>query len=287
MVQNIGGKMSKSNKKYGVTECLFDILEKIYPTPPKIKELKLSQKARLKLWCYINLVGEYEITGFGKIEDGVITDVRILKQKVKSTTVDCNQDAMNEFLLSIPAEERGLWILDWHSHVNMNTFYSGTDTNNYEEQWKARLKEQYPIMVVNKRDEYTINQYVNPNRMGDIKLEREDITLSKEEIEEIYNQCKEDVETLCSREEYYITADNNGQWYKPKETYTIKDKYWGKNKEEKKRQLSMIDNCISCGCELSYGEIERGICDDCWEQMTWYDRNSWIEKNGLPKYLLY
>lgn len=328
------------------TDYLESLLELINPTEPKYKSMVITPYAWAKILCYINLIGEYEITGFGKceVEDTTLklTDVKILRQVVKSASVDCDLDSMQEFLLSIPKEERGQWILDWHSHVNMGTFYSGTDTTNYQSQWEARLKKQYPVMVVNKRNEITCGCYIRPERIVPIEVELETMThsLTAEQITELYNQCYEDVATLCSKSivTNYYSGNNypftgSSSWYnkytdyddfdsgfnnKKKES-TIEESeeedslsYW-KNQAEKyrqvgneslaneceiisdkwkvksgltkidetngRKQLSINDYCISCGTYLvETEEYDRGLCDDCWEQMTYQERLDYKNK---------
>ena len=187
------------------TDCLDDLLELIYPTEPEYTSMVITPLAWCKILCYINLIGDLEITGFGRctVENKQLTvhDIKILRQEVKSASVDCDLDSMNEFLLSIPKEERGQWILDWHSHVNMGTFYSGTDTTNYESQWEARLKHQYPVMVVNKKQDITCGCYCNPNKIVSMSYTVMPIkgSLTKEQITEIYGQCYNEVAELCSK----------------------------------------------------------------------------------------
>ena len=238
------------------TDCLGDLLELIYPTEPEYTSMVITPLAWCKILCYINLIGDLEITGFGRctVENKQLTvhDVRILRQEVKSASVDCDLDSMNEFLLSIPKEERGQWILDWHSHVNMGTFYSGTDTTNYESQWEARLKHQYPVMVVNKKQDITCGCYCNPNKIVPMSYTVMPIkgSLTKEQITEIYSQCYNDVAKLCSKAKvvtnYYRSSNypftGTTSWYDRLNDYDDYDSGYvtPSKKNEKEKDVEYI-----------------------------------------------
>ena len=282
---------------YNITNCLGVIKEMFFPTAPKYTELTFTAEAYAKLMCYIHLIGEYEITGFGRIVDNKIVDIAILKQTVKSAKVDCDVDAMLEFLTSIPEDQEGQWVLDWHSHVNMGVFESGTDSDNYEEQWEARLHEQYPVMIVNKKQQIYSKCYINPSRKTDIKVFVEKEGLSNDRLVEIYNECAVNVQTLCKKEEWKQqntqTYYNNGfgfhsnyyndydGWENGETVYmsNYKKKQEETEKEEQNADSYIDDNfCSSCGQYLvSPEEYDRCICDDCWELMPFEDREQWLK----------
>ena len=303
---------------YKVTECYDFIKEMFFPTQPKWEKLTFTKQAWMKLNCYINLIGEFEITGFGRVVGNEIVDVKILEQTVKSTTVDCNLDAMQKFLMSIPKEETGQWILDWHSHVNMGVFASGTDSANYIEQYKARCNNQYPLIIVNKRQECYAKCYISTAKQTELKIEVKQEEVTEEQLRDIYETCKKDIEELCSKHEYKTTTkedtrqtsffpysqyyttssdddldsdDYNSRWsnwsnynnkidlskYKKKGIASLQ-KENVKNSCEQQENNSLRDEvCMSCYTALAdTEELERGICDDCWEMMTPSDRASWI-----------
>lgn len=303
---------------YETTECYDLVKELFYPTQPKWNELTFKKEAWMKLMCYINLIGEFEITGFGRVVNNEIVDIKILKQSVKSTTVDCNLNSMQEFLMSIPKEELGEWILDWHSHVNMGVFASGTDTANYQEQFKARLNNQYPLLIVNKKQECFARCYISPSKQTEIKLSIKAEDIPEERLREIYEECKQNIEEMCTKYTYketkqssvfpynnYYENDYDSDDYSTRYDYTYsrqtnlfnkKDfnkidlsKYKKKGlanllrKNEKnscdlqENNLSENEHCISCGYRLEDNEeIERKICNDCWEMMTPSDKAEWI-----------
>ena len=256
-------------------DCFDEVKSLLYPSASEIERLVLEPIARAKLMCYTHLASPYEITGFGRIVDGRIVDVKILRQTVQGAKVDCDEEAMMEFLMAIPNKERSEWILDWHSHVDMETFHSSTDKANYKSQWEARLRKQYPTMVVNKHEEYFVNQYISPYEVVPIELLVDHTELDTVTLETIYSQCKEDVDNLCEVKVY------------TKEVPRSKHKYWWEQEEEppKKvaKQMLITDYfCLGCGEELvTEREITRGICSDCWEAMELQDRIGWCKDKGL------
>lgn len=191
-------------------EALIDTL---FPAEPMYKELSFTRYAWTKMLTYAHLIGKYEITGFGRVIDNQVVDVKILRQKVKEATVDCDVDAMMDFLMNIPPDQHGQWTLDWHSHVDMGAFASGTDTANYKEQFTARLKKQFPYIIINKRQECYCKCYVNPTTSTDIKVTIEPSSLTKDEFLGIYNECKEDIENLCSKTSYIYTGKTSVKGY--------------------------------------------------------------------------
>lgn len=282
---------------YTTTECLGLVEEMFFPTQPKWEQLTFTREAWAKLMCYIHLIGEYEITGFGRVVDNRIIDIKILKQEVKKAEVDCDTDAMQEFLMNIPREEMGQWVLDWHSHVDMGVFASGTDTTNYKEQWKARMYNQYPYLIVNKKQQCHCQCYISPSREEEIKLYIENEGLTKDRLTEIYNECKADVEENCTKYVYTYnknTYQNNnynryygfGYNYYDKddddEVVDIKKKETeDKTDTSQERIITSSNNyeefCWGCG-EYLVGaeEYDRHVCDDCWERMTPSEQQDWL-----------
>lgn len=271
---------------YKVTNC-FELVKEIFlPSKPKWSELTFTKEAYIKLMCYIHLIGEYEITGFGRVIDNKIVDIKILKQEVQQSVVDCDEEAMMEFLMSIPKEERGQWILDWHSHVNMPVFASGTDSTNYEEQYKARMSNQFPLLIVNKKQEYYAKCYVNKFKQTDIEILFEDKDITDEVIKEIYETCQNDIEQLCSKK--VITYRQNKFGFGTTINQYNNVNYFKKNQQTEGEKLledlknkNLDDYCISCATYLvDAEEYDRGICNECWAMM------SPLEQSRYEKYLI-
>src|SRR6185436_12539554 len=107
-----------------------------------------------KIMHWINK-SEYEVSGLGKVvvdkEKNVIRviDAILLPQENTSTTTDIDPAAVGKamFLLKYTPGELRWW---WHSHVNMQAFWSGTDTGTIKELSKAGW---FCATVFNKRNE--------------------------------------------------------------------------------------------------------------------------------------
>lgn len=217
---------------YPVTECL-QFLKNMY-TQPTYTDLTITNYAWTKLMAYIHLVGDYEISGFGRIQNNKITDFEIIKQEVKSAYVESDADAVLEFIMSIPADQRTEWTLDWHSHVNMGTSPSTTDWTNYSEMLVARQNKQFPAMIVNKAGNVTAYQIICDNRHTQITVHLDTTPLAEQDIEKLYAECKQNVEQKCRKATTYTTyntertsntisypayrdpywyADNDEDWY--------------------------------------------------------------------------
>lgn len=189
---------------YPVTECL-QFLKNMY-TQPTYTELIITNYAWTKLMAYIHLVGDFEISGFGRIQDNKITDFEIIRQEVKAAYVESDADAVLEFIMNLPPEQRTEWTLDWHSHVNMGTTPSSTDWGNYSEMLKARQNKQFPAMIVNKSGNVTAYQIICDNRHTAIDIRLDTTPMAEQDIETLYEQCKANVQKYCTKATYY-TAD--------------------------------------------------------------------------------
>lgn len=235
-----------------VKECLAKI--KTLFAKPKYTKLNITTEAWIKLNCYINLVDDLEVTGFGKIEDDTITDFKIVKQIATGTTANATDDAIIDLLRSIPEENIEKWTLDWHSHVDMETFKSGTDKANYRIMHQARGYKQFPIMIVNKRGDVLLQDYINEDNTPDIELTLLKKDVDDKTIETIYAECKKDVEEKVDE---YIEPR------KPKTTTPAKTYSWHEmykmNNKKKEPQF-----CDICGCELiTEMEKAQGLCEYC------------------------
>lgn len=211
------------NGKYIVTEC-FNLIKKIFEVPV-YTELYITSKAWAKLMCFIHLIGEYEISGFGRIQDNIetpdglktaITDFDIIKQEVKSAYVESDSQAVMDFIRQVPSDQRNEWTLDWHSHVNMGVTPSGTDWTNYSSMLSARMDKQFPAMIVNKRGEVSIHQIISAGKHPDVRVKIVLEELTEEELSAIYNECKDKIEKFCTKAPA-ITYKNN--WYSTGSNY--------------------------------------------------------------------
>lgn len=244
---------------YEVAEC-FNIIEGLAQFP-KYTKLVFDAKAFLKLMCYVHLIGNYEISGFGRIQNGKIVDVKILRQKVRSATVDSDEIAIAEFMRSVPVQELPEWELDWHSHVNMAAHPSGVDWANYASMQELRMGKQYPILVINKSGDYTCKNYINEYRAPDIEVVTESDTFSREELIEIYNQCRSDIQELCT---LAPTPIYNNYINTTKRINQFKNDYSNYSSNHYEGYTFSQDCCEYCGVELTTDEeLSQGYCAQC------------------------
>lgn len=256
---------------YNVTEC-FDIIKGLAQYP-KYTKLIFDAKAYLKLMCYIHLIGDYEIGGFGRIQDSKVIDIKILRQQVRPATVDSDEIAIAEFMRSVPPQELSEWELDWHSHVNMSTYPSNTDWGNYASMQELRMGQQYPILVINKTEAYTCKNYINAYRTPDIKVDVETAHFSEDELLEIYSQCKKDIQELCTIAPLPIFKG-------------VKNSDITKNKLNSQNYFDCASNyyadnylCACCGMELMTGEeLATGYCTQCGSMIIGQERKG--KRNG-------
>lgn len=255
------------------TNCLSTLLNLFYPEKPDYEELTFTTKAWLKMITYAHLAGNLEISGYGRIENGTVTDVRLTKQEVESARVNATAESQIEFIRSLPKEELGQWTLDWHSHVDMSAFSSNIDDNNYKERWENNGNRQFPILIINKRQEYHAECYISPYRRTPIKIKIKKENFSKDNYLSMYDECVKDVEENVTQKTYTYTSYKWGDSWED----TTKKKE-APSKKKKKEIIINGEECESCGCGLdTAAELIRGICDDCWEQMSWQEKVSYCE----------
>lgn len=90
--------------------------------------------AKMKLDAYIDAVTT-EISGLGKavVRDKAIyiEDIYLLKQESGGSDTDLDQQAIAEFMMELMEKGEDIASLKvwWHSHANMNVFWSGTDSD--------------------------------------------------------------------------------------------------------------------------------------------------------------
>jgi proteasome lid subunit RPN8/RPN11 len=120
-------------------------------------EIMITAEAMEKMATYIDCCST-EISGLGIVEQVkasfLIRDVFILEQATDFARSNLDQNDLNRFLFDMvskgePVENVKLW---WHSHVNMDVFWSGTDEKTAES-----FRNQWMISIVeNKKGEYRV-----------------------------------------------------------------------------------------------------------------------------------
>jgi len=102
-------------------------------------DLIITKEAYLKLKYYIGLV-DTEISGMGKShidKDGdiILSDVIIFHQEVSGSSTDLDEASMAKFLSELmkKGEKTEEWNVWWHSHADMDVFWSSTDDDTIAE----------------------------------------------------------------------------------------------------------------------------------------------------------
>lgn len=297
-------------QKYAITEC-FSLLRNLW-AQPEFTRLYITTRAYMKLMAFINLVGDYEITGFGRIQnmdwrqqDGTVeniptvTDFDIIQQEVKSAYVEADDDAVLRFMMKLPEDQRDEWVLDWHSHVEMGTTPSQTDWNNYEEMSKARLGKQFPAIIVNKQESITAKCYINRSKHPGIEVYVEKIHLNDDELLKIYNECKEKVENLCTKYTPVITSAVSS-WYSARKDdtkdvnsnyrdsrvgygYGLYDDYgyssgWDSWENSRTTTIDLDDDDdddvkAAKAAGYVFEDEEKDVCEDCGKKLDLTDSN--------------
>ncbi len=268
--------VSSNTIKAVIPEDCKKWLKNLFTRRP-VKELAFTKYSWAKINCYINLIGDLEITGLGKIQDGKIIDIVILKQSVKSTYVSCDDDAIADYLRTLTKEERRAYsFLDWHSHVNMGVSPSTTDWDNYEDMLDIRMGKSFPIMIINKSQNVFCGNYFGKKKYDNINITYDLTPLTDAEFEAIYEECKKDIEEKCVEEKTYTVPVYYGYYgneYNKPQTNTSSeiDGYADKNISEPAKKVA-FDNCSFCNNKLyTPTEFKEHLCSDCIEERTQMD----------------
>lgn len=236
--------------------CYASVLGKF--ESPKWDKITISAKAYLKLMFFINLVGDHEVTGYGKIINNEIVDFSLPKQVLGALKADVDEQAMTEFVMGKPVDELEYWAVDFHSHNTAHTSASSTDKDNYAKQYSMRGNKQFIALIVNKRQEVWCKCVVGGDRFEDVKVEYiSPSILSDKEKLEIYEEAKREVEATCTEvEEVRTPVTTKAHWYT--DGLTADDR-------NVSRQTTLL--CSECGAELEYPlEKSEGLCYDCMAQ---------------------
>ena len=99
-----------------------------------------------------------EISGLGTVEvlpDGtlMIDQVYLLKQECTASDTELDSFAITELMGSLPQDKREKLRFWWHSHVNMDVFWSGTDLSAIQT-LRSTVKDFLISIVYNKRGQY-------------------------------------------------------------------------------------------------------------------------------------
>lgn len=246
-------KLTTKITKIRPWNCYASVLGKF--ESPKWDKITISAKAYLKLMFFINLVGDHEVTGYGKIINNEVVDFSLPKQVLGTLKADVDEQAMTEFVMSKPVDELEYWAVDFHSHNTASTSASTTDKDNYAKQYSMRGNKQFIALIVNKKQDVWCKCVVGGDRFEDVKVEYiSPSTLSDKEKLEIYDEAMLEVEATCTEvEEVSTPVSVKSHWYSD-----------GLTSDDKKVSKQTTLLCTECGAELEYPlEKSEGLCYNC------------------------
>jgi hypothetical protein len=191
-----------------------------YPKPVHVLEgdgaitVDIPRAVWDKIQTYVTLCDE-EINGFGYVSQLSETRLRIdnvfiLKQEVTSTSVTTDDEALAEFTYQLhcknkereAAGEKPLMVrLHWHSHVNLDAFWSTQD----ESTINANLSEWNLSIVTNKRNEYAAR--LDLYRPFRVKIDAE---LHVIEANTFREDCRKEIDALVSKKVFSWGYGNVG-----------------------------------------------------------------------------
>lgn len=243
------------------TECYKKVMGKY--ESPEFEELTITSWAYLKLLFIINLVGNHEVSGFGKVQNGKIVDWYIPEQELGTLTANIDEEAMLEMMKDIPAKEMGIYKVDFHSHNNAGCTPSSTDKESYKLQAQNRGYKQFIAMIINKSESIWCKCVRQGEVFSDVKVTIEPYNLEEETAKELFDECKELVATRCYERHTIVTKK--------------------KEPEVKQKELFSKSTCLCCGEPLeTYKEKQNGYCNIClknygledytYHQSQWWDR---------------
>lgn len=170
----------------------------------------------LKMLEYV-LKCDTEIAWHGTVRRGTgdkshiffIKDVYLYPQKIAAATVQVDDDKYTQWSDAQDTEAFNNRRFQGHSHVNMSTFYSGTDEANKNAFLQDLLDDDYYIfLVTNKRQEHNFEIY---DLAQNIIFENKDIDFRVYLNEnELLDTVSDEMEKYCTKQTYQTTTTYNG-----------------------------------------------------------------------------
>ncbi len=156
--------------------------EKLEKYPYKIK---ICERAYLKMYYYTQLT-KGEVGGLLKVSyDGknwLIKDAILLPQKATKIHFELNDEDLINFSLNTNKEEMKQWKGWWHSHVNMESYWSEEDISTFNNLNGVmgdligvvlNKKRQFRVRVIKNKKEYEGKFIVTPNDFDTSKYKEE------------------------------------------------------------------------------------------------------------------
>ena len=167
LIQYIAEQLKKQtlNKK-SYTIDATPLIEQMQETAP-IPSIKFTVEAYAKMMALVNGTTK-EIAWHGLVEQlpetdpkkatYIIKDILGYPQTVTAATVVTDEEEYNKWICSLDNDTANSMKMQGHSHVNMGTTPSGTDTGYYDEML-AHIRSYYIFLIVNKSQSFYIRFY--------------------------------------------------------------------------------------------------------------------------------
>jgi len=216
-------------------------------------KIYLTDDVHKKYMAYMQLATG-EISGIGRStldehKNVIITELWLWRQECTSTTTDViDHNAMFELVADlvgqgIPMEELNVW---WHSHVDMEAFFSGTDKTTINE-W---VNNRYLVAVVgNRRSEFqgviSIKAPIPCEIAADVEV------LQSEPDQEFMDAIQADIDAHVTVKKWaYQGKQKQIVGYKDRDGYTFADEY-----AEREMEWALACRCYDCSA-FSSGKRE-------------------------------
>lgn len=165
-----------------------------------------------QIMYYVNK-SPVEISGLGRIEkasDGslVVTKAYLIEQENGAVTTDINEDAVAKMMFET-REDKGDLNFWWHSHVDMNAFWSGTDMSTIEDFGK---KGYLLATVFNKKGEHRTAYFQGTNGfLPQMFIDNISTTFGHLPTQTQLTAWEEDYKTKCKAKTYTSTWTSGGK----------------------------------------------------------------------------
>jgi proteasome lid subunit RPN8/RPN11 len=240
-----------------------------------------------------------EVGGLGYVEKLDNGDLRIyefcvIEQEASPTGVEFNDDAMHKFLIdNMEREDAENLRLSWHSHANMSTYFSGTDTGDAITKYKKSGTPWLLSLVYNRKGELSTRLDVFDSDVRD-QIYLEDLKYLVERPASIAERAKADVKELVHKPptwaekkkaeekterekkaaEQKAKASNNGR---SRELTVVEGKGPDLSRKPSKNERKRNRRALHARSEFSISEVR----DMSWEEVVqclWY--LDYLEQGG-------
>lgn len=210
-------KFKTNTGKLSFTTTLDKVLEKNINKPTVFFKKEALEKME---YLVNNHAKEVAWHGVVSIEEGVyvINDILVYPQTVTAATVETDDKEYATWMNAIDNDTFNKIRFQGHSHVNMATKPSSTDTTYYEKLLNNLQKgDFYIFFILNKRNDYWINIY---DYTQNVIFEKDDITIVMDTIDDPLKEWFEEASKLVKeRAHIHVAKGSSIQTFSNMEDY--------------------------------------------------------------------